>query len=112
MDTRNPIKSLKKQLRSIIEMGLERDYQKGLKIVKNIIEAWESGSMPTRDAYFTLYKELHEHDKKIEQTYDMRGSQYFFVATILLLDGTITEDDLQALPQEAREWLLAAAKTY
>jgi len=112
MDIHNPSKSLRKQLRSVIEKGLQRDYQEGLKIAQKITEAWESGALVTEDAYIALFKELQEHDKRIEQTYDMRGSQYFFVISILLFQGTITEDDLQPLPEEVREWILEASKIY
>jgi len=68
MDVHNPSKPLRKQLRSIIEKGLARDYPMGLKIAPRIAEALESGSMPTKDAYVALFKEIEEQQKKIEQT--------------------------------------------
>jgi len=39
MDIHNPGKPLKKQPRMIIDIALDRDYQKGLRIAKGIVKA-------------------------------------------------------------------------
>ncbi len=108
MDIYNPGKPLKKQLRMILDIALDRDYQKGLRIAREIVEAWESGEIPAKEAYLKLYRKIEDHDRNIERTYDITGSKYFITVAILLAQGVIFEDELSALPEEARELALTA----
>jgi len=57
----------------IIDIALDRDYQNGFRIAKEIVEAWESGEIPAKDAYLKMYRKIEDHDRKIERAYDITG---------------------------------------
>ncbi len=106
IDLKNPSKSHKCKMRSIIEKGLQREYQLGLREAKAVLEKWENGEADEKESWFNIYKTVTEGDKKIGKRYDLRGSQYVFIILSLLHDKLINEDDLDELNIEDKEQLL------
>jgi hypothetical protein len=97
-------KSQKKIARQIIETGLQRGYQNGIKKVDAVIEKWKSGKMDNRDAYISIYKKLTSHDKHLARRYDnMSGSKYLMIISGQVADGIVSFDELSELNDEARQ---------
>ena len=107
LDLSNPSKRIKKQLRAVIDIGLIRDYEKGLRLVQEVISQWEKGELGTREAYMELFRKLEPHDREIGELYYMRGSMYYLIVLRQLGEGTITLSDLSELDPLVREKLLS-----
>jgi hypothetical protein len=97
-------KSQKKIARQIIETGLQREYQNGIKKVDAVIEKWKSGKLDNRDAYISIYKKLTSHDKHLARRYDnMSGSKYLMIISGQVADGIVSFDELSELNDQARQ---------
>lgn len=92
-------KSEKKIVREIIEIGLQREFAKGLSEADSIIEDWKNHLKDNRESYHLLYKQITQFDKHIARRYDaMTGSRYFYVLAAQFADSIISENDLESLP--------------
>jgi enamine deaminase RidA (YjgF/YER057c/UK114 family) len=97
-------KSQKKIAREIIEKGLQREYQNGIKKVNAVIEKWKSGKLENRDAYISIYKKLTSHDKHLARRYDnMSGSKYLIIISGQVADGVISFEELSELNDQAKQ---------
>ncbi len=97
-------KSQKKIAREIIEKGLQREYQNGIKKVDAVIEKWKSGKLENRDAYISIYKKLTSHDKHLARRYDnMSGSKYLIIISGQVADGVISFEELSELNDQAKQ---------
>ena len=93
----------KKTAREIIEVGLQKEFAKGLFDADTILTEWKNESINNREAYHSLYKQLTGFDKHIARRYDnMKGSTYLFIVAAQLRDGIISENDLIDFSEEAR----------
>jgi hypothetical protein len=93
-------KSEKKIVRGIIEIGLQREFAKGLSDADSIIEDWKNHLKDNRESYHLLYKQIAQFDKHIARRYDaMTGSKYFYVLAAQFADNTISENDLENVPE-------------
>ena len=91
----------KKIVRGLIETALQRDYEKCITSIENIILDWKSKRANSAETYKKLYKTTIQNDKKIDSLYDdQRGSTYITIILRLLYDGTLKEEDLNDLPVE------------
>jgi hypothetical protein len=106
INLKNPSKSHRHKLRSIIEKGLKMEYELGLREAKKVIEQWENGEINEKESWFKIYKTITKRDKIIGKRYDLRGSQYVFIILSLLHDKLIKEDDLDELDREDKEQLI------
>jgi len=96
-------KSQKKIARQIIELGLQREYENGIKKMDNIIQNWKAGKLDNRNTYLDIYKKLIAHDKHIGQRYDrMTGSNYLLIIIGQLADGVITLDEISEFNDEVK----------
>ncbi len=94
-------KKERKIARSIIETGIQREFQKGLNSIDSILLNWKDNKTDNRESYHLVYKTLTDFDKHIASRYDgMTGSKYLFIIAAQLNDGIITEDDLMELSGE------------
>ena len=89
INLQNPSKAHRHKLRSIIEKGLLKEYQFGLREAKAIIEKWENGEINEKESWFNIYKTITKRDKIIGKRYDLRGSQYVSIILLLLHDKLI-----------------------
>jgi hypothetical protein len=97
-------KSQKKIARQIIEMGLQREYQKGIEKVEAVIGKWKSGKLDISEAYQSMYKKLVSHNKHFARRYDnMSGSKYLMIISGQVADGIISPDELSELDDQARQ---------
>lgn len=97
-------KSQKKIARQIIEMGLQREYQNGIKKADAVIEKWKSGKLDNRDAYISIYKKLTSHDKHLARRYDnMSGSKYLMIISGQVADGIVSFDEIDELNDQAKQ---------
>lgn len=100
-------KSQKKIARQIIETGLQREYEKGIKKLDQIISVWKNKDLNNRDAYLEIYDSLTKHDKQIERRYDnMSGSKYLFIIASLLADKIIFIDELNDFTEDIRNKII------
>jgi hypothetical protein len=94
----------KKEIRKIIESGLQREFTNGLTEADNILTAWKVNSKSNRDVYHQLYNHIVDFDNHISSRYDkISGSNYLFIIAGQLLDGVITENDLSNLSRDVQQ---------
>ena len=104
-------KSEKKLARQVIEMGLQRDFQKSILDLDRIIRQWRSKKLDNRDTYHQLYRSLKESDKYIARMYDdQRGSTYMITIQALLRNKVISETDLSEFPEKTKNDILGIRK--
>lgn len=97
-------KSQKRIARQIIETGLQREYEAGIKKLDKIIFGWKRKEMDNRDAYMKLYKSLTSHDKHIARRYNrMTGSWYLHIIAAQLADEVIAVEELNDFPEDIRQ---------
>ena len=97
-------KSQKRIARQIIETGLQREYEAGIKKLDKIISGWKRKEIDNRDAYLKLYGSLTSHDKHIAIRYDrMTGSRYLDIIATQLADKVIAVKELNDFPEDIRE---------
>jgi len=93
-------KSEKKIVREIIEIGLQREFAKGLTKADSILEGWKNHLKDNRESYHLLYKQITQFDKHIARRYDnMTGSNYLFVLAGQYAENVISETDLANVPE-------------
>lgn len=93
-------KSEKKIVRELIEIGLQREFAKGLTKADSILADWKNHIKDNRESYHALYNHIKQFDKHIAQRYDgMTGSRYFYVLTAQFADKIISESDLENVPE-------------
>ena len=97
-------KSQKKIARRIIDTGIQREYEAGIKKLDRIISRWKREEIDNRDAYMELYKSLTSHDKHIARRYNrMTGSWYLHIIAAQLADKVITVEELSDFPEDIRQ---------
>jgi len=91
----------KKIARQIIDIGLKREFEKGLLSFETILKDWKEKNLDNQESYQLLYSKLKNFDKYIATNYDyMRGSTYFFIVATQLKNGIITRDEISELSEE------------
>lgn len=101
----------KKVAREIIEKGLQKEYENGLRKAEKVLTQWRNNTLGNREAYHELYGEIIKFDKRIARRYDgMSGSRYGLIVFEQLVDGLILESDLDDFSEEVKKWLLSATK--
>ena len=100
----------KKTAREIIELGLQKEFAKGLFDADSILTEWKNKAIDNREAYHSLYKQITGFDKHIARRYDnMTGSKYLFVIAAQLVDGIISENDLDEFSPEVKQAVIRIA---
>ncbi len=90
----------KKAARKIIEIGLQREFEKGLSSFNTILEDWKEKKQDNQKSYLLLYKTIINFDKHIAQRYNnMTGSKYFSIVASQLYNGIITQEDIKELSE-------------
>ena len=97
-------KSQKRIARRIIETGLQREYEAGIKKLDRIISRWKGEELNNRDAYMELYESHTSHDKHIARRYNrMTGSWYLYIIAAQLADKVVTAEELSDFPEDIRQ---------
>jgi hypothetical protein len=100
----------KKTAREIIEVGLQKEFAKGLFDADTILTEWKNKAIDNREAYHSLYKQITGFDKHIARRYDgMTGSKYLFIIAAQLRDGIISENDLKEFSPEVKQAVIQIA---
>lgn len=100
-------KSQKKKARKIIDKGLQKDYANGLLKVKDLLNNWSTEMPDHREIYMKVYKTVKNHDKEIARKFNnVTGSKYVFTIVILLLEGLISEEDLDEFSPPIKEKII------
>jgi hypothetical protein len=93
-------KSDKKAVRIIIEKGIMKEFDNGLKEFHKILNDWENKKSDNRETYHTLYKSIRDFDKYIARMYDnLTGSHYLLIIIAQLRNGVINDSDLAGLSE-------------
>lgn len=101
----------KKAARQIIETGLLREFAEGIQKIEGIIAQWQTDKADSRKTYLELYKTLTDHDKHIARRYNyMTGPKYIHIVTAQLIDGVISQNDLDHLNEVTRQYVISTAK--
>jgi hypothetical protein len=107
MQSLTPTKKDKAILRSLIDKGLQAEYEQALRDAGSILEKWHLNQLPTHDAYLKLYKKIQEHDKWIGTRYNgLTGSRYIMVVLGIYMDGLITDADLAELSEPVKSAII------
>lgn len=97
-------KSQKRIARQIIDIGLQREYEAGIKKLDMIISHWKKEELSNSDAYMKLYRSLTSHDKHIAKRYNrMTGSWYLHIIAAQLADEVIADEELNDFPEDIRQ---------
>jgi hypothetical protein len=100
----------KKTAREIIEVGLQKEFAKGLFDADTILTDWKNKAVDNRETYHSLYKQITCFDKHIARRYDdMKGSTYLFIIAAQLSDGIISENDLNEFSTEVKQAIIGIA---
>jgi len=100
----------KKIARSIIEKGLQTEYENSLHSCDAVLQQWKNKTTDNREAYMQLYDTLFKCDKHIGLRYnDITGSKYLHIIAAQLYDEVINEDDLKELSDEAKKVVITWA---
>jgi|GEM_PF-3486491 len=94
---RNFSQTQKKQIRALINLGLNREYQNGLGKIETVIAEWKNGTRNDRESYMQLFKVLQPHDRQIAERYNgLRVAQYDLILSLQLAEGLVSEEELAA----------------
>ena len=100
----------RKTAREIIEVGLQKEFAKGLFDADTILTKWKNKAIDNREAYHSLYRQITGFDKHIARRYDnMTGSKYLLIITAQLRDRIITENDLDGFSEEVKQTIILIA---
>ncbi len=102
-------KSEKKIARGIIEKGLQREFEKGIRTIDKIINDWKINKIDNRDAYHKIYRSVVNYDKHIGRRYDdIRGSTYLMIIIRQLLDKVISIDEISEFNEDVKDYIKKA----
>lgn len=97
-------KGQKKTAQLLIREGLQRECDKHLKAVKQLLQEAESNEDTPHETYLKLYKEVADFDNHVAQRYDgMSGSRYFITVLQLYYEGVLTPEDIGLFSEEVQE---------
>ena len=100
----------RKTAREIIEIGLQKEFAKGLFDADTILTEWKNKAIDNREAYHSLYRQITGFDKHIARRYDnMKGSTYLFIIAAQLRGRIITENDLDGFSEEVKQAIILIA---
>ncbi len=101
----------KKVAREVIEKGLQREFEKGLRKADFILQSWKSKTKDNSETYQHLYKHIINLDRHIAFRYDaISGSRYLLTITDQMLDNVIQEEDLADFSEEVQLYLKRVGK--
>jgi len=104
-------KADKKVARTIIEKGLQQEFENGLNEFYQLLKDWKENSADNRDVYHDLYGRVREFDKHIAWRYDrMSGRNYIFIVANQLIEGHVKDEDLSGFSDEARNYVYRIQK--
>lgn len=91
----------KRELRKLIDVGLIREFETGLKKSYKILEEWKNKEKETKDSYYDLFQHIKEFDKHIARRYDaLKPSYYLLTVANLVKNKILSEDELIELSPE------------
>lgn len=107
-------KSQKRITRELIEYSLQTECAQFLeKMEMSISNDRGRESKSPYEAYLNLYRSVKSFDKHIGRRYDdLGGSRYYFTLVGLLLDGVLSEEDLNRFDDDLKERLMNSVKLW
>ena len=99
-------KSNRRIAREILDKGLQNEFASGLRDFEKIIAEKDIKGQSPQETYQALYRKVKNFDKHIASRYDyMKGSNYVLIIACQLIDGYITETDIEPLAEEVKVWI-------
>jgi hypothetical protein len=100
-------RSDKETARAIIDKGLEKEIEKSMEELEQIIAMCRDKKLPVQEAWRQLYHSIKKNDKHISTRYDgLSGSRYDAVLTSQLKEGVIELADLEGLEDEIKSTII------
>jgi hypothetical protein len=100
-------RSDKQTARNIIDKGLEKEIEKSISELEQLIGECRERKIPVREAWRQLYHSIKKNDKHISSRYDgLSGSRYDAVLAAQLKEGVITTADLEGLEEEIKSTVI------
>lgn len=95
-----------RDIRELLSVALERDFVLGLEQAESTISKWRAEKPESaRDAYHKVLEDLKKHRKELARTYDdLSKFSMEMSVTTSLVEGILTEADLEIMRPEAREY--------
>ena len=107
MDGLDLSKSQKRIARELIETGLLKEYENGIRKIDRIISSWKEGRLEIKETYFKVFEKLGKFDKHIGERYNsMSSSNYLFIIAGQLYDGLIPMKSLDQFDQDVKDKIL------
>ena len=107
MDGLDLSKSQKKIARQLIETGLLKEFENGIRKIDKVISAWKEGRSEIKETYYQIFEKLNKFDKHIGQRYDgMKSSEYMYIIASQLVDGVIPIESLDQFDQDVKDKIL------
>ncbi|MCZ4224042.1 hypothetical protein [Pedobacter rhodius] len=105
-------KAENKICRAIFEIGLQREFKKGMNEFAAIIDKWKSEKPEdNRESYYSIFTAVKDFDKHIAHRYDgLKNSWFYGTIVALLIDKVITAEDLKDFSEERKAELLLAVE--
>jgi hypothetical protein len=106
-------KADKRVARELIEIGLQKEFETGLKSFDETLESWKGNSLDNRDAYHALYKQVREFDKHLALRYDgMKGSDYIYIVAAQVREGFVAKKELLRFSESAQQGIETILKLW
>lgn len=103
----------KKVLKTLIDIALQRDFERIMTEADLVLADWKSQTKDARQSYYDLFEKIRISDKYISRTYDnLSGSHYFDTVISLFVNERLTIDDLSVCRPELKSYLLTVIDLY
>lgn len=97
----------KQTARTIIDKGLDKEIEKSIQELEQLIGDCKEKKIPLQEAWRQLYHSIKKNDKHISARYDgLSGSRYDAVLAAQLKEGVITTADLDGLEEEIKSTII------
>ena len=97
----------KQTARTIIDKGLEKEIEKSIHELEELISGCKEKKIPIQEAWRQLYQSIKKNDKHISARYDgLSGSRYDAVLAAQLKEGVISTSDLDGLEEEIKSTII------
>lgn len=94
-------KGQEKIAHKLIDEALQRECAKFLNDMDSFMRQRNQNEEDSHKTYLSLFRKIHQFDKKLTKRYDgLTGSAYFLSVIGLYCDGVLTDEDINQFEEE------------